>query len=42
MQHPALRMRDIEAPFGSCHRNVHQTPFLLHALVFVPAVLVRE
>ena len=42
MQHPALRMREIEPSFRARHRDVHEPPLLLDAVVLVAAVLVRK
>ena len=42
MQHPALRVRHVEAPLRARHGDVHEPPLLLDAVEFVAAVLVRE
>ena len=42
MQHPALRMGDVEAALRARHRDIHEPPLLLDAVVFVAAVLVRK
>src|SRR5438067_5131410 len=42
MQHPALRVREVEPPAGPRNRNVREPALLFDAVVLRKRVLVRE